>query len=121
VLATTHVDRGADLVPVCFVTDGEFVAVPVDTVKPKASTDLQRLRNLDADPRATILCDHWDNDDWTQLWWVRATLIRTDTDADLPGPWEAPLRAKYHQYAGQSFAAIIVFRITDISGWAATS
>ena len=31
-------------------------------------------RNLDDDPRAALLCDHWDPVDWSRLWWVRASM-----------------------------------------------
>ncbi|CCI52929.1 MAG: pyridoxamine 5'-phosphate oxidase family protein [Tetrasphaera jenkinsii] len=55
VLGTTHRDRGADLVPVVFAIDGDHVAIPIDTVKPKSAGRLQRERNLAADPRATLL------------------------------------------------------------------
>ncbi|MCB0993498.1 MAG: pyridoxamine 5'-phosphate oxidase family protein, partial [Acidimicrobiales bacterium] len=72
VLATLHAVRGADLVPVVYsVVDGH-VGVPIDRVKPKASLRLQRERNLAADPRATLLIEHWDPTDWSRLWWVRA-------------------------------------------------
>ena len=74
VLGTTHRDRGADLVPVLFAVDGDHVAIPIDTVKPKAAGRLQRERNLAADPRATLLIEHWDAADWSRLWWVRARL-----------------------------------------------
>ena len=74
VLSTVHPDRGVDAVPAVYVIDDGYVGVPVDRVKPKASTRLQRERNLEADPRATMLVDHWDRDDWTRLWWVRAEL-----------------------------------------------
>ena len=67
---TVHADRGVDAVPVVFVVDGEQIVIPIDTVKPKAGPRLQRLRNLDADHRAVLLVDHYD-DDWSQLWWVR--------------------------------------------------
>ena len=46
VLGTTHRDRGADLVPVVFAIDGDHVAIPIDTVKPKSAGRLQRERNL---------------------------------------------------------------------------
>ena len=74
-LCTVHAERGVDAVPVAYVVDEEgFVGVPVDRVKPKASMRLQRERNLEADPRATLLVEHWDRDDWSRLWWVRAEL-----------------------------------------------
>ena len=30
--------------------------------------------NLAADPRASLLVEHWDAGDWSRLWWVRADL-----------------------------------------------
>lgn len=57
--ATTHRERGADLVPVVFAVDGDHLAIPIDTVKPKAAGRLQRERNLAADPRAALLIEHW--------------------------------------------------------------
>jgi PPOX class probable F420-dependent enzyme len=70
VLATVHPERGVDAVPVVFALAGERVVVPVDTVKQKATTRLQRLVNLAQDPRCVLLVDHYD-DDWSRLWWVR--------------------------------------------------
>lgn len=65
-----------DAVPVAYVMDEDgYVGVPVDRVKPKASRRLQRERNLEADPRATLLVENWESADWSQLWWVRAELI----------------------------------------------
>ena len=93
VLSTLHPTRGVDSVPVCFVVDGDLVAIPIDTVKPKRSTRLGRLRNLEADPRATLLVEHWDFDDWSALWWVRASLVLTEVDAgDSRGPHAAARR-----------------------------
>jgi hypothetical protein len=119
VLATSHPVRGVDAVPVCFAVDGELVAVPIDRVKPKASAQLQRSRNLDRDPRAVLLCDQWVAADWSRLWWVRVTLERIAGSAEERSGLEALLRHKYHQYAGQSFADVLVFRITELTGWSA--
>ena len=46
----------------------------IDKVKPKKSSRLQREDNLEADPRGALLVEHWDADDWSRLWWVRADL-----------------------------------------------
>src|SRR5262245_43382513 len=74
ILCTVHAERGVDAVPVVYAVDDGFVGVPIDRVKPKTSSRLQRERNLEADPRATLLIDHWDRDDWSRLWWVRVEL-----------------------------------------------
>src|SRR4051812_27109545 len=72
VLATRHVARGVDAVPVGFVVDDDGrIVIPVDTVKPKSTTRLQRLANIATDARVMVLAEHYEQD-WTQLWWVRA-------------------------------------------------
>jgi hypothetical protein len=119
VLATRHPWRGVDAVPACFAVVGSRLAVPVDRVKPKESTDLTRTRNLDADPRAVLLCDRWDRVDWSKLWWVRAWLERVTADRQERLSFESRLRERYPPYADQDFAEVLVFEITAVSGWAA--
>jgi hypothetical protein len=116
-LATRHPDRGADAVPVCFAVDGIHLVVPVDLVKPKSGNTLQRQENLDVDPRAALLCEHWDPHDWSQLWWVRASVIRTDAGEASRRDLGALLASKYPQYEDRPFADLIVFAITGLSGW----
>jgi PPOX class probable F420-dependent enzyme len=117
VLATVHARRGVDAVPVCFAVEATELVVPVDTVKPKSSSDLQRARNLDADGRAVLLCDHWDPDDWSRLWWVRAHLARAEFDPASRDRLEGLLTEKYPQYRDRPFAGLLTFRITAIHGW----
>jgi hypothetical protein len=119
VLATSHAVRGVDAVPVCFAVDSDLVAVPIDRLKPKASVQLQRSRNLDRDPRAVLLCDRWDGVDWSRLWWVRVTLERIAGSPEEQSSLEVLLRRKYRQYADHSFAEVLVFRITEVTGWSA--
>jgi len=121
VLATRHPRRGVDAVPVCFAVVDRTVVVPVDQVKPKVSTDLQRVKNLDADPRAALLCDHWDGLDWTRLWWVRASLTRREATDGERSTLASLLRAKYPPYQHVAFADLIVFRVEAITGWSAGS
>jgi PPOX class probable F420-dependent enzyme len=121
VLCTVHPERGVDAVPVVYALDDDgFVGVPVDTVKPKASSRLQRERNLEADPRATLLVEHWDRDDWSRLWWVRAELRR---QPDPAGARVADLSARlaeaYPQYRDQPFTHVLVLRMVGVAGWAA--
>ena len=75
-----------------------------------------------ADPRATLLVEHWDRDDWSRLWWVRAEL-RWPGDADADGERAAALAGllagRYPQYRDQPFARVLVLRIVDVTGWAA--
>lgn len=122
ILCTLHPDRGVDAVPVAYALDDEgYLGVPVDRVKPKASERLQRERNLEADPRATLLAEHWDPGDWSRLWWVRAEL-RWEADADgaRTAALAARLAERYPQYHDQPFTRVLVLRIVGVTGWAAT-
>jgi pyridoxamine 5'-phosphate oxidase-like protein len=141
ILCTVHAERGVDAVPVAYAVDDDgYVGVPVDQVKPKASLRLQRERNLEADPRATLLVEHWDRGDWSRLWWVRAELRwqggttaapaalagraaalagRTAALADRAASLAALLAERYPQYQDQPFARVLVLRIVGVTGWAA--
>ena len=120
VLATLERSRGADLVPVCFAIQGDSVAVPIDSVKPKGSTALGRVRNLARDPRATLLAEHWDADDWSRLWWVRLSLRRFVVDGATLAALERILRDRYPQYRDAPFSEVLTFRIEAVSGWSAS-
>jgi hypothetical protein len=122
VLCTINEKKAIDAVPVCFAAVGKVVATPIDTVKPKRTTELGRLGNLDRDASATLLCDHWDRYDWSQLWWVRAQVVRRsahDVSNALLDECDIALRGKYAQYRDTSFADMIVFNVTSLIGWSA--
>src|SRR5439155_16121223 len=118
VLCTVHAQRGVDAVPVVYAVDAGFVGVPVDRVKPKASSRLQRERNLETDPRGTLLVDHWDRDDWSRLWWVRAELRWQRDAAGREAALAARLAERYPQYRDQPFVRVLVLRIVGVTGWA---
>jgi hypothetical protein len=124
VLATLHADRGADLVPVVFIVVEGHVGVPIDLVKPKASVRLQRVRNLESDPRATLLVEFWDREDWSALWWVRAELRWLGdgvppSSSDLATRMADQLTRRHAQYHDRPFARLLVFRIEAVTGWTA--
>jgi PPOX class probable F420-dependent enzyme len=138
-LATVTPAGHPHLVPVTFVLDSQ--PGPVDLVytavdaKPKTTTRLQRLRNIQAHPQVALLADHYAAD-WTQLWWVRADGQATVLDgtvldgtvldgtvlgagAGLAGPLRL-LAARYPQYAAQPPAGpVIAIRVDRWTGWAA--
>ncbi len=118
ILATVDPSRGVAAVPVCFALEGRRLAVPVETLKPKSSTDLRRTRNLEADPHAALLCEGWDAVDWSRLWWVRADL-RLILDAPGDPRLDELLRGRYPQYRETIFARLLLFEIVDVAGWAA--
>jgi Pyridoxamine 5'-phosphate oxidase len=130
ILCTVHAERGVDAVPVVFaLTPDGYIGIPVDLVKPKVSLRLQREQNLEGDPRATLLIDHWDAHDWTQLWWVRAELQWIPSpdpagESGARGSVEAELGSlladRYQQYQDKPFARILIFKLLSVTGWAGT-
>jgi PPOX class probable F420-dependent enzyme len=100
-LATVGPDGAPHLVPVVFAVhnDGDQAVVytAVDA-KRKTTQRLQRLTNIEANPRVSMLVDHYD-EDWTQLWWVRADgLAAVHYSGDEMAVGYALLRRKYVQY-----------------------
>jgi len=119
VLATLDKVHGASLVPACFAIDGDRLAIPIDSVKPKGSTALGRVRNLERDPRASLLIEHWDPVDWSRLWWVQVLLVRTEEPREQVERLERLLRERYVQYRDGPFVDILTFRMEKIGGWEA--
>jgi PPOX class probable F420-dependent enzyme len=114
VLATSAEDR-PHLVPVTFALSGDRIAIAVDH-KPKTTTNLKRLRNIRANPRVSILADHYD-DDWTRLWWARAdgVAVILTVGHDEPLSW---LRAKYTQYrTTPPTGPVILVEVDTWRGW----
>lgn len=98
-LATVTESGRPHLVPCCFAL-GDGVLFSVVDAKPKSTTALRRLANIRANPVASLLVDHYD-EDWSALWWVRvdgpARLIESGPDRDDA---LILLTSKYEQYRG---------------------
>ena len=111
---------GPHIVPIVFALAGDTVVSVIDD-KPKATRRLQRLANLAADPRASLLADVYD-DDWDLLWWVRVdgqASVRPEPDA-LEAALAA-LRPRYPQYrTAPPSGPVIELHVQRWSGWAAT-
>lgn len=117
VLGTVDAEFGVHLVPVVYtvVSDGRVV-IAVDS-KPKRSRRLRRLVNIEADPRVTLLVDHYD-DDWRRLWWVRVdgrAAIRETVESAV----EDAHRTRYPQLEVHELGPWIDIEIDSISGWSA--
>ena len=121
VLCTLHPARGPDPQPVVYtILDDEYVGIPIDRVKPKASARLQRQVNLESDPRGALLVEHWNPNDWSKLWWVRAHLdYVTDPEPALTERLATQLAATIPQYVDRPFHRVLVCRISTLTGWAA--
>jgi PPOX class probable F420-dependent enzyme len=97
VLATVTPEGTPHAVPCCFVLQGDCIYSAVDT-KPKSTLALRRLENLRANPSASLLVHH-DNEDWSMLWWVRVdgTGRIVDTKDEHTRALDL-LSARYSQY-----------------------
>jgi PPOX class probable F420-dependent enzyme len=113
-LATADAARRPHLVPITFVMDGDELVFVID-LKPKTTTALKRLRNIEENPAVSVLVDHYD-DDWTHLWWVRA-----DGQASIVEPSKTDLEllsAKYPQYReAPPPGPAVRITITRLTGW----
>ncbi|MGN6606739.1 MAG: hypothetical protein ACTHMS_06990 [Jatrophihabitans sp.] len=124
VFCTLHPERGPDPQPCVYAVsgDGTHVGVPIDSVKPKASTRLRREDNLDADPRGALLVEHWETEDWTRLWWVRANLRHVpEPSSDVVDDLADRLARAVPQYADKPFHRVLVCRIEAVTGWSAAA
>src|SRR5215212_5767681 len=70
-LATADAAGVPHVVPLVFAMNEGTVYWAVDR-KPKRSRELKRLANIAANPNVEIVVDSYD-EDWSRLWWVRAS------------------------------------------------
>lgn len=113
VLATS----GPHLVPICFAVAGDVIWSAVDA-KPKRTRSLRRLDNIDRDPAVSVLVDHYDDADWSSLWWARADGSARVLES-APGAL-ALLQARYPQYAASAPAGpFLEIAVTRWTGWSA--
>ncbi|MBI4840759.1 MAG: TIGR03668 family PPOX class F420-dependent oxidoreductase [candidate division NC10 bacterium] len=98
-LASASAEGEPHVIPVCFVFDGTCLYSAIDS-KPKrvAIPRLRRLQNLQANPRASLVVDHYE-EDWARLRYIlvtgRAEILEAGPDRDRA---LALLREKYPQY-----------------------
>jgi PPOX class probable F420-dependent enzyme len=113
-LATASATSTPHLVPVTFAVHGDVIVFAIDH-KPKTSTNLKRLRNIEENPQVALLVDTYD-EDWTHLWWARADgvgrVLRRTEERRQPLEW---LCAKYPQYQEKVPAGPVVW--IDVRAW----
>jgi PPOX class probable F420-dependent enzyme len=121
-LATADGEGVPRVVPIVFAVDGDVVYSAVDA-KPKRTTALRRLADVRANPRASILVDHYDDADWNALWWVRADgTARVLDPADAEARHAVTLLAdRYQQHAQMPPAGpVLAVDVRRWSGWSAS-
>jgi PPOX class probable F420-dependent enzyme len=120
-MATVTAAGSPHVVPVVFALVGDVTYTAVDG-KPKTTPRLQRLANIAATGRASVLVDEY-RADWSALWWVRfdgtAQVLEADS-AEASMAIDA-LTLKYPQYVTDPPTGIVIaVRLTRWQSWEAT-
>ena len=120
-LSTVRPDGRPHVVPIVFALVEDTVFSAVDA-KPKRSRDLQRLANVQAEPRCALLVDHYE-DDWRRLWWVRADgAAEVVADSPVGHPGIQALVRRFPQYRDEPPSGpLLVVTVHRWTGWASTS
>ena len=110
------------LVPITFALADEVIWSAVDDVKRKRTRALARLDHIAAEPRVSVLADHYE-EDWGALWWVRADGRARVIDRDDPDA-RVGLRAladRYPPYRERAAVGpLIAIAVERWSGWSAS-
>jgi PPOX class probable F420-dependent enzyme len=119
-MATVAVSGTPHVVPICYTLHGDDVFSVVD-FKPKSTIDLARLENIRENPGVSLVVDHYEDDAWDRLWWVRvdgqARVVEGGVDHTLAIQL---LRTKYPQYSlRRPTGAVVAIAIKRWAGWSA--
>ena len=122
-MATVDAEGAPLVLPVCFAVSAGRLFVALDE-KPKRRDplDLERVRNLRANPRVAIVADRWD-EDWSRLAWVHlsgtARVILPDEEPDTHAKAVMLLRDKYPPYRTMALESrpLIVIAIERVKTW----
>ena len=100
---------------------GDEVFSVVD-FKPKTTIELARLENIRANPNASLVIDHYEDENWDRLWWVRvdgpARVIESGVEHTTAIQL---LRSKYPQYSlRRPTGPVIAIAVRRWTGWSAS-
>lgn len=121
-LATVSAAGAPHIVPITFAlgADGDLIYSAVDH-KPKRTTSLRRLANIEACPDVCVIADHYE-DDWDALWWARADGVARVVAVDGREASTAieALAIRYAQYRERPpDGPVILVEVRRWSGWSA--
>ena len=122
-LATVDASGQPAVIPIVFAFDGAALFTPLDA-KPKrvAADQLQRVRNISANPSVAVIIDSY-SEDWRRLAWVHVRgQARIINNGDEYNAGIALLGAKYPQYEQMPLAGrpLIMIEPTGIRSWRAS-
>ena len=120
-LATVDSSGEAYAVPICYAVLGSVLVTPIDEKPKRRDRPMKRVRNIEETGRATVIFDHYDDDDWSELCWLM--LRGTARIVGPEDPWHAgavaALRQRYQQYREMRLedAPLIVIEPDRIASW----
>jgi PPOX class probable F420-dependent enzyme len=121
-LATVGTARRPHVVPIVFAVVDDTIYAAVDA-KPKSTTQLRRFANVRQNPHVAVLVDHYDDADWSALWWVRADgmgRLLEELDDEARRAIDA-LARRYPQHRAQRpNAPVLAVDVERWSGWSAS-
>ncbi len=118
-LATADLRGRPHVVPCTFAVDDSGRIVTGIDDKPKSTTALRRLANIEQNPLVSLLADEY-SADWERLWWARAdgAAVIVRGGAEHAAHWRL-LAGKYPQYGARPPGGpVIVVAVAAWSGWA---
>ena len=121
-LATADASGVPHVVPVTFALVDDRIVTVVDG-KPKSSQRLKRLANIAVNPKVSLLVDHYEDGDWSALWWVRVDgRAHITPGGPLHDAGVRALRAKYSQYRDgvETDGPLTVIDVERVSAWSAS-
>jgi PPOX class probable F420-dependent enzyme len=122
-LATADINGQPAVVPVCYVFDGENIYSALDE-KPKrvAHRKLKRVRNIQANPKVSMVIDDY-SEDWSSLAFVVITGLASIIEPEGEEHRRAVLllREKYPQYRQMNIDKLPMIKIMPlrVRRWAA--
>lgn len=118
-LATTDAGGTPHVVPFVFAVVDRTLYWGVDQ-KPKRSKRLRRLDNIAANPNVEVVVDHYE-DDWSRLWWVRATGTGRIVDDETERARAlTALAEKYEPYrTAAPNGPVVAIDVARLTGWEA--
>ena len=117
-LATADAAGRPHLVPIAFAVEGDTIYSTVDA-KPKRTPALRRLANVRDNPAVSVLVDHWEEEDWSALWWARADGHGRVLDPEEPEARRAVDRLRERYPRQRASGEVLAIDVERWSGWTA--
>ena len=121
-LATVDGQGRPHVVPIVFTVVQDSIYFAIDRKPKRTTTELKRLRNIAANQHVCVLVDHYDDHDWTALWWARADgAARVVEGRGEAERITALLAERYPQYRDEPPPGpVVAITVERWSGWSFT-